>query len=46
MWDSAVAGIPAAQINVTAELVERPRLHERDRWRTVGTETCGTCSRP
>lgn len=34
----AAAGIPAAQINGTAELVELPPLHERDRWRTVSTE--------
>ena len=34
----ADAGIPAAQINGTAELVEHPQLSERDRWRTVGTE--------
>lgn len=34
----AQAGIPAAQLNGTAELVEHPQLAERDRWRTVGTE--------
>jgi itaconate CoA-transferase len=34
----AKAGIPAAQINGTAELIEHPQLAERDRWRTVGTE--------
>ena len=34
----AAAGIPAAQINTTAQLVEHPQLHERDRWRTVSTE--------
>ena len=32
------AGIPAAQVNGTAELVEHPQLRERDRWRTVATE--------
>jgi formyl-CoA transferase len=34
----AAAGIPAAQINGTAELIEHPQLAERDRWRTVRTE--------
>jgi crotonobetainyl-CoA:carnitine CoA-transferase CaiB-like acyl-CoA transferase len=34
----ANAGIPAAQINSTADLVEHPQLAERDRWRTVSTE--------
>ena len=34
----AEVGIPAAQVNGTAELVEHPQLGERDRWRTVGTE--------
>ncbi|MBQ6642664.1 MAG: CoA transferase [Saccharopolyspora sp.] len=34
----AAAGIPAAQINGTAELAEHPQLAERDRWRTVPTE--------
>ena len=34
----AAAGIPAAQLNTTAELVEHPQLDERDRWRTVSTE--------
>ncbi|MBP2364581.1 CaiB/BaiF CoA transferase family protein [Pseudonocardia parietis] len=34
----AAAGIPAAQVNGTAELVEHPQLRERDRWRTVATE--------
>lgn len=34
----AAAGIPAAQINGTAELVDHPQLRERDRWRTVATE--------
>lgn len=34
----AEAGIPAAQMNGTAELVEHPQLAERDRWRTVSTE--------
>nr|WP_222132394.1 CaiB/BaiF CoA-transferase family protein [Pseudonocardia sp. C8] len=44
-WDTtelderlAAAGIPAAQVNGTAELVEHPQLRERDRWRTVATE--------
>jgi formyl-CoA transferase len=35
----AQTGIPAAQLNDTADLVEHPQLAERDRWRTVGTET-------
>lgn len=35
----AECGIPAAQINQMADLVEHPQLSERDRWRTVGTET-------
>lgn len=34
----AEAGIPAAQINELADLVEHPQLAERDRWRTVATE--------
>ncbi|MFR9802038.1 MULTISPECIES: CoA transferase [Pseudonocardia] len=34
----AAAGIPAAQINTTAQMVEHPQLRERDRWRTVATE--------
>ncbi|WP_344679498.1 CaiB/BaiF CoA-transferase family protein [Saccharopolyspora taberi] len=34
----AAAGIPAAQVNGTAELVDHPQLRERDRWRSVGTE--------
>lgn len=34
----ARAGIPAAQVNGTAELVEHPQLAQRDRWRTVSTE--------
>ena len=34
----ATAGIPAAQINGTADLVEHPQLSERDRWRSVSTE--------
>ncbi|MCW0213115.1 MAG: CoA transferase [Pseudonocardia sp.] len=34
----AAAGIPAAQVNGTAELVEHPQLTERDRWRAVSTE--------
>lgn len=34
----AAAGIPAAQINTTAQLVEHPQLRARDRWRTVSTE--------
>ena len=31
-------GIPAAQINSTADVLEHPQLAERDRWRTVETE--------
>lgn len=34
----AQVGIPAAQINSTAALVEHPQLAERDRWRPVATE--------
>ena len=34
----AKAGIPAAQVNSTADLVDHPQLAERDRWRTVSTE--------
>ena len=34
----AEAGIPAAQINGTAALLDHPQLSERDRWRTVSTE--------
>lgn len=32
------AGIPAAQLNTTADLVAHPQLSERDRWRPVSTE--------
>jgi formyl-CoA transferase len=35
----AEAGIPAAQLNDTADLTTHPQLSERDRWRTVSTET-------
>lgn len=34
----AEVGIPAAQINDMAALVEHPQLSERGRWREVGTE--------
>jgi crotonobetainyl-CoA:carnitine CoA-transferase CaiB-like acyl-CoA transferase len=34
----AQAGIPAAQVNTTADVLEHPQLAERDRWRTVTTE--------
>jgi formyl-CoA transferase len=34
----AEVGIPAAQINTTADVLEHPQLVERDRWRTVETE--------
>jgi formyl-CoA transferase len=34
----ATVGIPAAQLNGTADLIEHPQLAERDRWRTVRTE--------
>lgn len=34
----AKAGIPAAQVNTTADVLEHPQLAERDRWRTVSTE--------
>jgi crotonobetainyl-CoA:carnitine CoA-transferase CaiB-like acyl-CoA transferase len=34
----AEVGIPAAQINTTADVLEHPQLTERDRWRTVETE--------
>ena len=34
----AEVGIPAAQINSTADVLEHPQLVERDRWRTVKTE--------
>lgn len=34
----AEVGIPAAQINTTAALVEHPQLSQRDRWRPVTTE--------
>ncbi|MGB3444857.1 MAG: CaiB/BaiF CoA-transferase family protein [Actinophytocola sp.] len=37
----AEAGVPAAQLNGTADVVEHPQLTERDRWRTVGTEVGG-----
>jgi crotonobetainyl-CoA:carnitine CoA-transferase CaiB-like acyl-CoA transferase len=32
------AGIPAAQVNQVADLVDHPQLRARNRWRTVGTE--------
>ena len=35
----AETGIPAAQLNDTADLTTHPQLSERDRWRTVSTET-------
>lgn len=35
----AATGVAAAQVNDMAGLVEHPQLHERDRWREVGTET-------
>jgi itaconate CoA-transferase len=31
--------VPAAQINTVAQVVGHPQLAERNRWRTVGTET-------
>jgi crotonobetainyl-CoA:carnitine CoA-transferase CaiB-like acyl-CoA transferase len=34
----AEMGIPAAQLNSTADVLEHPQLTERDRWRTVATE--------
>ena len=34
----AAAGIPAAQVNGTAEVLEHPQLVERDRWRPVASE--------
>lgn len=34
----ATAGIPAAQVNTTADVLDHPQLAERDRWRTVSTE--------
>lgn len=34
----AAAGIPAAQLNGTAAVLEHPQLVERDRWRPVGSE--------
>lgn len=34
----AAVGIPAAQLNDTADLAAHPQLSERDRWRTVSTE--------
>lgn len=33
------AGVPAAQLNDMAGLVEHPQLSARDRWREVGTES-------
>lgn len=33
----AQVGIPAAQINELADVIDHPQLGERDRWRTVGT---------
>ena len=35
----AATGVAAAQVNDLAGLVKHPQLHERDRWREVGTET-------
>lgn len=34
----AAAGIPAAQVNGTAAVLEHPQLVERDRWRPVASE--------
>jgi formyl-CoA transferase len=34
----ARAGIPAAQVNTTADVVKHPQLAPRNRWRTVSTE--------
>lgn len=34
----ADAGVPAGQLNGTAEVVEHPQLSARDRWRSVRTE--------
>ena len=34
----AKVGIPAAQINGTADVLQHPQLAERDRWRDVATE--------
>lgn len=34
----AQVGVPAAQLNDTADLAAHPQLAERDRWRTVSTE--------
>jgi formyl-CoA transferase len=34
----AEVGIPAAQINTTADVLTHPQLAQRDRWRTVQTE--------
>jgi crotonobetainyl-CoA:carnitine CoA-transferase CaiB-like acyl-CoA transferase len=34
----AEAGVPAAQVNLVADLIDHPQLRERDRWRRVGTE--------
>jgi itaconate CoA-transferase len=45
LWSAAdlelkldAAGIPAAQVNQVADLVDHPQLRARNRWRTVGTE--------
>ena len=35
----ADAGVPAAQLNDMAGLVDHPQLSARDRWREIGTET-------
>ncbi|MFC4942402.1 CaiB/BaiF CoA transferase family protein [Pseudonocardia sp. GCM10023141] len=34
----AKVGIPAAQVNDTADVLQHPQLAERDRWRDVATE--------
>jgi len=34
----AAAGIPAAQVNGTADVLDHPQLVERDRWRPVPSE--------
>ena len=34
----ARAGVPAARLNTTAEVIDHPQLVERGRWRTVGSE--------
>jgi len=38
----AAAGVPAAQVKHLDQVLSHPQLHQRDRWRTIGTEHAQT----